>query len=113
MSIVSQYTHSHNELIRIKAYYLHIDDPTQSQKTNWLKAETLINNEITKKEQKRVRWNDTLITTQSAIKKDNYITLGTNYFNNVKSSDSIYYNFPTLSYRHYMHKIDQQIVYTI
>ena len=107
MSIVSQYTHSHNELIRIKAYYLHIDDPTQSQKTNWLKAETLINNEITKKQKKRVRWNNTLITTQSAIKKDNYITRGT------KSSDSIYYNFPTLSYRHYMHKIDQQIVYTI
>ena len=49
MSIVSQYTHSHNELIRIKAYYLHIDDPTQSQKTNWLKAERLINNELQSK----------------------------------------------------------------
>jgi acyl-ACP thioesterase len=110
MSVVSQYTDSHNELIRVKAYYIHIDHPTQSQQTNWLKAEILINNQLLRK---KVRWNDTLITRQSVKKKDNYITRVNNYFNNVKSSDAIYYNFPTLSYRHYTHKIYQEIVYNI
>ena len=95
MSTLSQYTESEYESIRIKAYYLHIEDPTQSEDTNWLKAERLFNNELQKKK-KKVRWTD---KSQHFLK---YYNREIYHFNTTKSSDSIYYNSPTMPFNHYI-----------
>ena len=101
MSTVSQYTESEYESIRIKAYYLHIEDPTQSEDTNWLKAERLFNNELQKKKKKKkkkkkVRWTDKSHDFLKYYNREIY------HFNSTKSSDSIYYNSPTMPFRHYI-----------